>query len=103
MRLAYFFAAMAFMAGPALAADTAVVPTQGLDMGDKAQVAKLHQAVLKTAETLCKNGGMPGRGLRDCIKDTTDAAIKGNPSPELKAYHASLNPVTRYTLASFSN
>ncbi len=107
MRSAFIALSLA-LAAPVLASPVVVsaafadetISLKGVNLGDVSTVAKLHQAVLKTAEAVCKKEGVTGRDLRVCVRDTTDNAIKGNPSQELKAYHASLSAEARYVLAS---
>lgn len=105
MRTAVF--AMALMAVPfAAPAAFAQVESQSIsmsnvDMSDNAQVARLHQAVVRTADNICRRAGATaGPDLRSCVRDAVDRAVAGNPAQALRAYHEGMPAGERYTVAN---
>ncbi len=105
MRTAVF--ALALLAAP-FAASTAFAQVESqsismsnVDMGDTAQVARLHQAVVRTADNICRRAGAgAGSELRSCVRDAVDRAVAGNPAQALRAYHDGQPAATRYTVAN---
>lgn len=98
--LALMLAAAPMAMSPAFAEEAATVSAGNVDLNDPAQVARLHQAVVRTADTICRRAGMSGSELRSCIRDAVDRAVGSNPSPQLRAYHDSVGAAERYQVAS---
>lgn len=102
MRRAAF--ALILLAAPMAAmpayAEEGTVSMSGADLNDPAVVARLHQAVVRTADNICRRSGAAGMELRSCIRDAVDRAIGANPSPQLRAYHSSVAADQRYQLAA---
>jgi UrcA family protein len=98
--LALILLAAPMAAAPAFADDAGSVSTAGADLNDPAVVARLHQAVVRTADRICRGSGAAGMELRSCIRDAVDRAIASNPSAQLRAYHASVAVDQRYQLAA---
>lgn len=98
--LALLLIASPMAATAAFAEESQTVSMAGADLNDPATVARLHQAVVRTADTICRRAGAVGTELRSCIRDAVDRAIASNPSPQLRSYHASVAADQRYQLAS---
>ena len=97
--LALLLLAAPMAAAPAAFAEEGTVSVGGADLNDPATVARLHQAVVRTADTICRRAGAAGMELRSCIRDAVDRAVRSNPSPQLRAYHDGVAADQRYQLA----
>jgi UrcA family protein len=98
--LALILLAAPLAAAPAFAEDSQSVSTAGADLNDPAVVGRLHQAVVRTADNICRRSGASGMELRSCVRDAVDRAIASNPSPQLRAFHQSVAADQRYQLAA---
>ncbi len=95
-----FAAALLTLSGPAFA-NSGAVSLSGMDLSDPAQVAKLHQAIVRTAEKVCKAAGNTAPSdLRVCIREAVDRAISSNAAAQLKTWHAGLSSNDRYKVAN---
>lgn len=91
-----FVAALLTLSAPVFASSGAV-SLSGMDLSDPAQVAKLHQAIVRTAEKVCKAAGNTAPSeLRVCIREAVDRAVNSNAAAQLKTWHASLPGNDRY-------
>lgn len=105
MRTAVFAAALlaaSFVAPAAFAqVESQSISMNNVDMSDTAQVARLHQAVVRTADNICRRAGAAaGADLRSCVRDAVDRAVAGNPAQALRAYHEAQPAGQRYTVAN---
>lgn len=95
-----FVAALLTLSAPAFA-NSGAVSLSGMDLSDPAQVAKLHQAIVRTAEKVCKNAGnVAPSDLRVCVRDAVDRAVNSNAAAQLKTWHAGLSSNDRYRVAN---